>query len=230
MTEKGSVGTVERMTTAQRVVHLVLMVAILMLVISGLALAYHEQGWAHAIIALMGGLGGRNIVHKTGAILLVLVFIYHVVATNVSANHQRNALASVPKPSDLKAGWTAFVWRMTGKGEPPKYGHYTPMQKCQYWLIFLGCLLMGLSGAVLWSPRVSLGIFPKSFYDIMLVVHSSEAQFAFVILLVWHLWDVHMAGGNFPMNPAWLTGRMREDLYKSQHLGEWESMQKGTGE
>jgi formate dehydrogenase subunit gamma len=230
MTEKGTVGTVERMTRAQRLVHLVLMVAILMLVISGLALAYHEQGWAHAIISLMGGLGGRNVVHRTGAVLLVLVFVYHVVATNVSASHQRNALASVPKPADLKAGWATFLWRMTGRGEAPKYGHYTPMQKFQYWLIFLGCLLMGLSGVVLWSPRVSLELFPKSFFDLMLVVHSSQAQWAFIILLVWHLWDVHMAGGNFPMNPAWITGRMREDLYRAQHEGEWETMQKGTKE
>ena len=106
--------------------------------------------------------------------VLILVFVYHIVATNVSASHQRNALASVPKPSDLKSGWSAFVWRMTGKGEPPRYGHYTPMQKCQYWLIFLGCLLMGLSGVVLWSPMVSLSIFPKSFYDLMLVVQGAN--------------------------------------------------------
>ncbi len=230
MTEKGTVGTVERMTRAQRLVHLALMVAVLMLVLSGLALAYHDQGWARALITLMGGLGGRNVVHRTGAVLLVLVFVYHVVATNVSARHQQNALASVPKCSDVKAGWAGFLWRMTGKGEAPKYGHYTPMQKFQYWLIFLGCLLMGLSGVVLWSPRVSLELFPKSFFDLMLVVHSSEAQWAFIILLVWHLWDVHVASGNFPMNPAWITGRMREDLYRAQHEGEWESMQKGTKE
>lgn len=230
MTENGSVGTVERMTPTQRVVHLVLIVAILMLLVSGLALAYHEQAWARTVIGMMGGLGGRNLVHRAGALLLVSIFVFHVAATNLSASHQRNALASVPRPGDLKAGLSGFLFRLTGRGQAPAYGHYTPMQKIQYWLIFLGCLVMGLSGAVLWSPKVALELFPKSVFDLMLVVHSSQAQWVFILLILWHLWDVHMASGNFPMNPAWITGRMRTDLFKAQHAAEWEAMQKGTKE
>lgn len=228
MTDERRAGRVERMTLRQRMVHAVLILAILLLVLSGLALAYHGHAWAHSLVDLMGGFGGRSVVHRTGAVLLMLVFIYHMVATNVSARHQQNALASVPRPGDLKAGWEGFLYRTLGRGEPPRYGHYTPMQKIQYWLIFLGCLAMGLSGAVLWSPRVAMELFPKSFSDLCLAVHSSQAQWVFVLLIVWHLWDVHVAGGNFPMNPAWLTGKMREDLFKAQHGAEWDSMQKGA--
>jgi len=53
MTDKRSVGMVERMTLCQRVVHGVLVLAILMLVLSGLALAYHGHAWAHTLIAMM---------------------------------------------------------------------------------------------------------------------------------------------------------------------------------
>ncbi len=230
MTNERKQGRVERLTLMQRAVHGVLILAILMLVLSGLALAYHGHAWAHSLVDFMGGFGGRSAVHRTGAVLLLIVFIYHGVATNVSARHQRNALASVPRPSDLKAGWAGFLYRTLGRGEAPLYGHYTPMQKIQYWLIFIGCLVMGLSGAVLWSPGISLEIFPKSFSDLCLAVHSSQAQWVFVLLIAWHLWDVHVAGGNFPMNPAWLTGRMREDLFKAQHGAEWDAMRKGTKE
>lgn len=226
MTDKRSVGMVERMTLCQRVVHGVLVLAILMLVLSGLALAYHGHAWAHTLIAMMGGFGGRSVVHRAGAILLLLVAVYHLSASMVSARYQRDLHSSVPRLSDVKAGWAGFLYRTMGRGEPPMYGHYTSMQKFQYWLIFLGCLAMGLSGAVLWSPKASLELFPKSFSDLMLVVHSSQAQFAFILLIAWHLWDVHVIGGNFPMNPAWLTGKMREDLFRAQHGAEWDSMRK----
>ena len=230
MTDDRSVGMVERMTLCQRVVHGVLILAVLMLVLSGLSLAYHGHAWAHALVAMMGGFGGRTLVHRAGAILLLLVAVYHLVASIVSARYQRDLRSSVPRLSDVKAGWGGFLYRTMGKGKRPMYGHYTPMQKFQYWLIMLGCLVMGLSGAILWSPRASLELFPKSFSDLMLVIHSSQAQFAFVLLIAWHLWDVHVIGGNFPMNPAWLTGKMREDLFKAQHGAEWDAMRKGPRE
>jgi cytochrome b subunit of formate dehydrogenase len=225
-----TLGMVERMTLCQRVIHGVLILAILMLVLSGLALAYHGHDWAHALIAMMGGFGGRAFVHRAGAVLLLLVAVYHLVASVVSARYQRDLRSSVPRPADVKAGWAGFLYRTLGRGEPPKYGHYTPSQKFQYWLIVLGLLVMSLSGAVLWSPKASLELFPKSFSDLMLVIHSSQAQFAFILLIAWHLWDVHLAGGNFPMNPAWLTGKMREDLFRAQHGAEWDDMRKGTKE
>jgi cytochrome b subunit of formate dehydrogenase len=230
MIEGRPVAMVERMSLGQRVVHGVLLLAILMLVVSGLALAYHQHGWAQALIRLMGGLDGRLAVHRAGALLLLALGVYHAAGLAFSARYRRGMRESVPRGSDLKGAWAAFLYRTTGKGEPPRHGHFTPMQKFQYWGILLGSLAMGVSGAVLWSPRASLEVFPKSFIDLMLVVHSSQAQLIFILFIAWHLYDIHLAGGNFPMNPAWLTGRMREDAFKAQHLAEWESLRKGERE
>ena len=90
MTDERSMGMVERMTLCQRVVHGVLVLAILMLVLSGLALAYHGHAWAHTLIAMMGGFGGRTVVHRAGAVLLLLVAVYHLAASIVSARYQRD--------------------------------------------------------------------------------------------------------------------------------------------
>jgi len=40
------------------------------------------------------------------------------------------------------------------------------------------------------------------------------------VLILWHLYDVHLASGNFLMNPAWLTGRMKASVYRRQHRSE----------
>ncbi len=230
MTKQRPVPMVERMSLWQRVVHGILILAILMLVVSGLALVYHQHGWAQALIAAMGGLGGRAAVHKAGAVLLVLVGLSHLLSLMVSPRYRRDMRESVPRLSDLRQGWSGVLWRTTGKGQPPRYGRFTPMQKFQYWGLLACCLVMGASGAVLWSPQASVGLFSKRFVDLMLVVHSSQAQVIFILFILWHLYDIHLAGGNFPMNPAWLTGKMREDLFKAQHGAEWDAMQKGTKE
>lgn len=230
MVNKGPVAMVARMSLWQRVSHGALVICVLMMVVSGLALAYHDYPWAQALIRAMGGLGGRDTLHRTGAVLLLLLVVAHTLTLIFSARCQRDMRESVPRCKDFREGWAGFVYKMTGKGEAPRFGHFTPMQKFQYWGILLGCLIMGVSGAILWSPRASMEVFPKSFIDLMRVTHSSEAQLIFLLFILWHLYDTHIAGGNFPMNPAWLTGNMREDAFKAQHPAEWEAMHRGAEE
>ncbi len=222
-------GTVLRMSLLQRLDHALLAVCLLLLIASGLALVYHDQAWARFLIGLMGGMKGRGILHRTAAIGLVFAGFVHFGGLLFSPKYQDDFRAVRFRRSDFSEGWKGWIYGLTGKGAPPYYGSFTPMQKIQYWGILLGCLVMTVSGFVLWSPQASLAVFPKSVYDLMLVVHSAEAQLIFIVLIVWHLYDVHIAGGNFPMNPAWLTGRMKEARFRTQHPAAWDGMTEGKG-
>jgi cytochrome b subunit of formate dehydrogenase len=226
MAEADPHPTVERMTLLQRIDHALLALCVLLLVVSGLALAYHEHSWAQALIALMGGLGGRHWVHRAAAVGLVGAAFLHLGGLLFSRRYQRDLRDLLFARSDLSEAVKGWRHNWTGKGQPPRYGRFTPMQKFQYWGILAACLLMVLSGLVLWSPQASLAIFPKAFIDLMLVLHSREAQLMFIVLILWHIYDVHVAAGNFPMNPAWLTGRMPADVYRRQHLGEVEAQER----
>ncbi|MEJ2367708.1 MAG: cytochrome b/b6 domain-containing protein [Acidobacteriota bacterium] len=226
MNEHRDKRTVLRMTLLQRIDHALLALFLLLLIASGLALAYHDQAWAKALIGLMGGIKGRGILHRTAAIGLVFVGLVHFGGLLFSERHQSDFRALWFKRSDLTEAWRGWVYGLTGKGKPPYYGRFRPMQKIQYWGILVGCLVMAVSGFVLWSPQASLAVFPKYVYDLMLVIHSEEAQLIFVLLILWHLYDVHVAGGNFPMNTAWLTGRIKADQFKNQHPAEWDRLEK----
>ena len=70
---------------------------------------------------------------------------------------------------------------------------------------------MGCRGLTVWKD---VGMF---------IIHPREPkgpQLIFVVLILWHLYDVHLAGGNFPMNPSWLTGKMKASVYHRQHRSE----------
>jgi len=229
MSRRSPGGGVERMTLLQRVEHVFLLLLLLLLIASGLALVHHEKGWAHGLIALMGGMDGRHLVHRSAAVGLILLGLLHFAGLLFSKRQQEDFRGLRPGAGDLRMGWRGFLHGISGRGEPPDYGRFTPMQKFQYWGILVGCLLMALSGAVLWSPHASLALFPKRVFDLMLVIHSNQAQVIFLLFILWHLWDVHLAGGNFPMNPAWLTGRMPVTVFRRRHPAAWRKMEKEGG-
>lgn len=211
--------TVERLTVWQRWEHALMAVSVLFLILSGTALVYHQHAWARALISLMGGFAARHLIHRIAAVGLLAAGVLHLLGVLFSRQHQHDFREVLPRFSDFRDAWKGILYAFRGKGEKPIYGWFTPMQKIQYWGVLLGCLLMGISGAVLWYPVATLNFFPKWFLDIMLVIHAREAQLIFVVFIVWHLYDVHVAGGNFPMNPAWLNGRMPADVFAHQHRG-----------
>lgn len=223
MTDHRIPGSVERMTVRQRIDHGLLMVILLLLISSGLALVYHEHAWAQWLIGAMGGLEGRHLVHRASAVGLILLGALHALNFLTSARYRADLKAMKVSSGDFAEGFRGWLFGLTGRGDRPRYGRFTPMQKFQYWGILAGCALMAVSGLVLWSPQLSLRFLHKSVVDVMLVIHSSQAQVIFIMLILWHLYDVHVAGGNFPMNPAWLTGRMKADLYARQHAGDAEA-------
>jgi len=208
---------VDRLSLWQRWEHGLMSLSVLLLVLSGMALAYHEQAWAQWLIRLMGGIAGRQKVHRVAAFGLLAAGILHFLGLLLSARHRRDFRHILLRTTDFHDMWRGVRFALSGAGEAPRYGWFTPMQKIQYWGVMIGCLIMGISGVLLWSPVTSLTLFPKWVFDIMLVIHAKEPQLLFVAFIIWHLYDVHVAGGNFPMNPAWLTGKMPVKTFSLQH-------------
>lgn len=213
MSGRNDERTVERMSLWQRVEHGLLALCVILLVATGLALFYKNAG----LVGLMGGFEGGKLLHKVAAVGLVASGLLHLLGLLLSKSHKADFAGLALRGGDFADALSGIRYELSGgKGVEPRYGRFTPLQKFQYWGIVLGCLLMALTGCIIWAHQagvsVSLGLF-----NLMAVIHSNQAQLIFVALLLWHLYDVHIGNGNFPMNPAWLTGRMRESVYRRQH-------------
>lgn len=217
MAERKDVGTVERMSLWQRLEHALLALCVVLLIVTGLARVYHGQGWAQALIRWMGGLEGEEALHHWAAVGLIAAGLIHLLGLAVSKSHRQDFRGLAFRGGDFGRALQGARFELTGKGDPPAYGRFTSMQKLQYWGIMLGCLLMALTGVVLWAHDFFQGLVPAWGLALVRVLHSSQAQLIFVVLILWHLYDVHIGNGNFPMNPSWLTGRMRESVFRRQH-------------
>jgi len=87
-----------------------------------------------------------------------------------------------------------------------------------------GTILMGITGVILWFDNTSIGLFTKLGFDISRTVHFYEAILATLAIVVWHFYFVIFNPDVYPMNLAWLTGKMSEHEMLDEHPAELERL------
>ena len=85
---------------------------------------------------------------------------------------------------------------------------------------------MIVTGFFLWANNLAFRIFPMWIYDIFKIVHSYEAILAFLAIIVWHLYNVHLNPEVFPMSRVWLDGKISGHELRTLHPLEYEEMVK----
>ena len=68
----------QRFTAFQRLQHLAMMLSFFTLAITGMALKFSYAAWAQGLSRAFGGFEAMGVVHRLGAIALIIVFGVHV--------------------------------------------------------------------------------------------------------------------------------------------------------
>ena len=105
------------------------------------------------------------------------------------------------------------------RSESPRFGRFSYIEKMEYWALVWGTAIMTGTGVLLWFDNylVDKWGLSKGFLQVMLVIHYYEAWLAFLAIVVWHIYGTMFKPGVYPMNPAWLTGRMPKEMYVHEH-------------
>ncbi|HSB81632.1 MAG TPA: cytochrome b/b6 domain-containing protein, partial [Candidatus Methylomirabilis sp.] len=106
----------------------------------------------------------------------------------------------------------------------PACDRFDYRQKFQYYAFFLASVSMVLSGLALWFATETMAVMPKWAFDVLAVLHGQESIVIFLLLFVWHLYDVHLRPEVFPMDWSWLTGRISVEALKERHRLEYERL------
>jgi hypothetical protein len=72
---------------------------------------------------------------------------------------------------------------------------------------------MTVSGVLLWFNNFTLRYFPKWVSDAATAVHYYEALLATFAILIWHSYMVIFDPLVYPMDTAWLNGKVPADHY-----------------
>ena len=110
------------------------------------------------------------------------------------------------------------------KDAPPKFGRYDYRQKFEYWGLIFGSIIMVATGFILYFPIAVSHVLPAELIPAAKVMHSYEALFAFLIVLIWHMAGAHLSPESFPIDTSIFTGKIRKDKLQHEHPLEYEDL------
>ncbi len=218
-----------RMNLAERWQHGLLVASFTLLMLTGLPLLSGEVGVIRLLVGRGGGYALRGILHRAAAIVLIGDLAWHVLYTLLTDRGRRNFRDKTPRVRDLRdalavlgynSGLAAFLlkrkpfrgfferhpsWRFEDK---PEFGRYSFVEKFEYWSLLWGSAIMILTGFFMWIPGLSLTVFPLWLHQVFVVIHGYEAILAFLAIIIWHMYTVHLKPEAFPMSRVWLDGKI----------------------
>jgi formate dehydrogenase gamma subunit len=207
-----------RMTVHERLQHAGLAISFLLLVLTGFMLRYPDAWWVIGIRNLSSrAFVARGLLHRLAGVVLLAAGLWHGAYLVLTANGRRLFLDLLPRWRDLVDPWLVLRYNVGLAPEKPKFGRFSYIEKAEYWALIWGTLIMGATGIILWFENTSIGLFTKLGFDISRTVHFYEAILATLAILVWHIYFVIFNPDVYPMNLAWLTGRMSEKEMAEEH-------------
>lgn len=215
----------QRWDIHQRAQHLILVLAFTLLVLTGMPLKYPDALPSRVIVGVVGGPEGAGTVHRVAAAMLIGVSTYHVAYLLYRLARRRFSLSMIGGRKDIQdiVGMIGYFFGL--RREKPKFGRYSFKEKSEYWAVLWGSAVMIASGLILWFPDHASNLFRSHSglaFDVARVLHSYEALLAMLAIIVWHLYNAHLAPEVFPMSWVWITGKIPEGQLKAEHPLEYE--------
>ena len=217
-------GKVVWMSLQFRLQHLFLTIVLTVLAVTGFALMYHENSFAQWIIRVEGGVHNRGIVHRVAAVLLMANLVHHIAFMLFSREGKPELRRLFITKRDIDDFLQSLRYNLGTAEEYPRFGKYGYREKFQYWGAATGIVLIALTGLMLWAEEFSMRLFPKFVLDLAIIIHGYQGLLAFLVLFLWHLYNVHLHPSVFPMNWSWITGKVSVKWLREEHPLEYEKL------
>ena len=223
---EGGLRYYTRFTPSQRALHVILMLTFLGLAATGLPLRFSSAAWSVGFAKLIGGFAAVLFFHKLCAVILSIAFLTHVadIGYRIVAKKQWWMLwgpnSMVPNLKDLQDLLGQLRWFLF-LGPKPKYDRYTYWQKLDYWGVFWGMAIIGISGYAMWFSRFFARLVPGSWLNIAILIHGEEALLASGYIFVVHFFNEHLRPSHFPMDVTVFTGSQTEEEFREGHPEEY---------
>ena len=220
--KKRETRSVVRLSKNQRVQHWLLLTSFIALVLSGFALQYPDS-W---LASMLGGSEYlRRIIHRIAAVIMLVVGAYHLAYLAFAKEGNAWLKDMRVRSKDFKDVIGNFGYYLGASKAKPKIARFGYAEKAEYWAVVWGTLIMGLTGLMIWFKLGIFGFLPRWAIDIALAIHFYEAVLATLAIVVWHFYHVIFDPDVYPVNFAFLDGRVSEEQYREEHGLAYEEMQ-----
>ncbi|MGA9392376.1 MAG: cytochrome b/b6 domain-containing protein [Candidatus Sulfotelmatobacter sp.] len=224
--QHGSGEQVTRMNRNFRIAHAGIILSFPTLVCTGFALKYPDAWWARPLLLLEGHFAFRAMLHRGAAIVLLASTVYHVIHLAVNRRDRLFLKAMLPDFKDATDLLQVFAYNLGLTKNEPRFLKFNYAEKVEYWAFMWGTLVMTVSGCLLWFNNFTLRYFPKWVSDAATAVHYYEALLATFSILLWHFYTVIFDPLVYPMDTAWLNGKVSADHYRHTRPAYYRALQR----
>lgn len=205
--------TVVRMSLAARIQHGLLASSFITLVVTGFALKYPDSlSWLMGSSELI-----RRTGHRVAACVMIIGALAHVVFAIFTVEGRKFILDMLPEVKDITDVFTSLRYYLVPGSPKPEFKRFGYAEKAEYWAVVWGTFLMGATGLLIWFKMWATHWLPRWAVDVSITVHYYEAILATLAILVWHFYFVMFDPDVYPINWAWLDGKVTPHHYKEEH-------------
>jgi cytochrome b subunit of formate dehydrogenase len=212
-----------RFDLSQRLEHLIFLISFTILGITGLAQKFATSPGGETIIGLLGGIETTRIIHRSLAIVMMAVSVYHVLSLLYRVMVRRVSPSMLPVRQDLEHLLEDIRYYLGRRSQRAKFGRFSYVEKAEYFALVWGTIIMAVTGFLMWNPIASARILPGETIPAAKAAHGGEALLAVLAIVLWHFYHVHIRHLNLSMFTGWLTRTEMEH----EHPAELEQIEAG---
>lgn len=224
MTHVESGDYVVRFSVWSRVQHAGIILLFGVLLVTGM-----PQSWPQAAVSLwivdhLGGIFAARWLHRAAGIAFSALVVAHlsVAITGVLAGRMKPSMFLAKK--DFTDAIQNLRYYAGYTDAAPKFDRFDYRQKFEYWGLVFGSLIMMATGFILYFPIAISRVLPTELIPAAKLMHSYEALFAFLIVLIWHMAGAHLSPESFPIDTSIFTGKIRKEKLKHEHELEYDEL------
>ena len=214
-----------------RFLHILVNLSFLTLAFTGLPQSYAHTALAKWLFQNVMSLSTAQTLHYIAAVVTGVYFIAHVVFLLIKT--KRVGIKSmitgpntlVLRKKDLQDLIGHFKWFLK-KGDHPKFDRWSYWEKFDYYAVFWGVVVIGLSGLLRLYEEFFGSLLGGGVISLADTIHKEEALLATAFIFIIHFFNTHLRAEKFPMDISIYSGRVSEKNFKEERSAEWERLKK----
>lgn len=219
-----------RFSVHQRFQHWTLAVCFTILVLTGFPIKFADRDWARWLVNLFGGLHNARMAHRYAGLILMIGFAYHIVYAAVCAVRIKRAtgqgwiktimgLPMLTSPQDIRQLFQQLGFLLFLRKARPELGRFSLKEKFEYFGVFWGSALLGLTGFLMWANAFTTTYLPGRTLTVASLIHTMEAFLALLHVGIIHMVGVIFSPVVFPLSHAMTNGNTPVEELAEAHAG-----------
>lgn len=194
------------------------------LLVTGLPQKWPYNDVSRWTVDSMGGIFATRWLHRAAGVVFAVLVAAHLTVAIAGILTRRIKPSMLLYRKDFTDAIHNLKYYVGRADKPPRFGRYDYRQKFEYWGLIFGSLIMVATGFMLYFPIAVSRLLPAELIPAAKVMHSYEALFALLIVLIWHMAGAHLSPEAFPIDTSIFTGKVPVEKLRHEHPLEYEEL------